>query len=147
MPSMPDFHAQQLHAYPVGCHYVCKHRWSGCTPTEAIFCDEDLSCQPGESGYTCGEKSFSHKLLSVFVRSGKVGTRREGVGKLTGSRSDHSLETRCSNYCPGCGKGSVEATQVVLQWRSMAEQYFRVSRWYFDGCDDVVQAYCLASLV
>ncbi|CAM9696616.1 unnamed protein product, partial [Pylaiella littoralis] len=25
----------------------------GCTPTEVIFCDEDLSCQPGESGYTC----------------------------------------------------------------------------------------------
>lgn len=43
-----------------------------CTPEDAVFCDDGLSCQSGTTGYTCGEFPravvvFSFRIKSIFV--------------------------------------------------------------------------------
>lgn len=38
---------------------------AGCTPTEAVVCDEGLSCESGATGYTCGELPAAAVVLVV----------------------------------------------------------------------------------
>lgn len=38
-----------------------------CTPTSAVICDVDATCESGVTGYTCGEKRISH--ISGFTHT------------------------------------------------------------------------------
>lgn len=41
----------------------------GCTPAEAVDCDEGHNCAPGPSGYTCSESASRAALLNLCVHS------------------------------------------------------------------------------
>ena len=43
-----------------------------CTPAEAVFCDEGLTCQSGTAGYTCGEILAAAVVPTVSMPAGKA---------------------------------------------------------------------------
>lgn len=45
----------QVHKLLNGPLLLFAFRRAECTPADAVFCDDGLSCQSGMTGYTCGE--------------------------------------------------------------------------------------------
>lgn len=78
---------------------------SGCTPETAVSCDDGLSCQPGPTGYSCGEDLFVSTVLSrkaLFAQS-------------------------VFFFCPSPNKGSISAFRSSPDGEDTGDQYMSVT--------------------